>query len=94
MIENWVIGLGQQWLILAFNVCRMLASILLTAHLLVSWLPNSYRIFVWAHESDLDSPQTFIGELPALAATKWASLEISIECIFVKHGIGQTMLDL
>ncbi|CAK9028480.1 Potassium/sodium hyperpolarization-activated cyclic nucleotide-gated channel 3 [Durusdinium trenchii] len=88
MIENWVIGLGQQWLILAFNVCRMLASILLTAHLLVSWLPNSYRIFVWAHESDLDSPQTFIGELPALAATKWASLEISIECIFVKHGIG------
>eukprot|EP00913_Durusdinium_trenchii_P026681 g25034.t1 len=38
MIENWVIGLGQQWLILAFNVCRMLASILLTAHLLAcSW---------------------------------------------------------
>eukprot|EP00438_Fugacium_kawagutii_P025533 Skav228460 [mRNA] locus=scaffold1058:298296:304001:- [translate_table: standard] len=33
-LENWVIGLGQQNLVLAFNVLRMLLSILLTAHLL------------------------------------------------------------
>jgi len=33
-LENWVIGFGQQNLVLAFNVLRMLLSILLTAHLL------------------------------------------------------------
>ena len=39
-LENWVIGFGQQNLVLAFNVLRMLLSILLTAHLLAS-LPQA-----------------------------------------------------
>ncbi|CAJ1352846.1 unnamed protein product [Effrenium voratum] len=34
MLENYVIAMGRQWLILAFNVMKMLGWIGLTAHLL------------------------------------------------------------
>ena len=49
MLENYVIAMGRQWLILAFNVMKMLAWIGLTAHLLAAQLQME-RPFWWRAE--------------------------------------------
>jgi len=73
MLENYVIAMGRQWLILAFNVMKMLAWIGLTAHLLACAWFGVGMLYVATGKSwiDLASVTDSSGPVQYIHALAW-----------------------